>query len=43
MGLIAKLTDKIVVLVEGRVVLEGPAAVVQKHPVVIEAYLGVAR
>lgn len=42
MGLISKLTDKVVVLVEGRVVLEGSAAEVQQHPVVVEAYLGVA-
>ena len=43
MGLIAKLTDKVVVMVEGRVVLEGVAADVQKHPLVIEAYLGVPK
>lgn len=42
MGLISRLTDKVVVLVEGRVVLEGLAAEVQKHPVVVEAYLGAA-
>ncbi|MEO6746907.1 MAG: ATP-binding cassette domain-containing protein [Caldimonas sp.] len=42
MGLISQLTDKVVVLVEGRVVLQGSAAEVQKHPVVVEAYLGAA-
>lgn len=42
MGLISKLTDKVVVLVEGRVVLQGSAAEVQQHPVVVEAYLGAA-
>lgn len=42
MGLISKLTDKVVVLVEGKVVLQGSAAEVQRHPVVVEAYLGAA-
>lgn len=42
MGLISKLTDKVVVLVEGRVVVQGSAAEVQTHPVVVEAYLGAA-
>ena len=41
-GLISKLTDKVVVLVEGKVVLQGSAAEVQRHPVVVEAYLGAA-
>ncbi len=42
MGMISKITDKVVVLVEGRVVLQGSAAEVRKHPVVVEAYLGAA-
>ncbi|MBC7702490.1 MAG: ABC transporter ATP-binding protein [Rhodoferax sp.] len=42
MGLISSITDKVVVLVEGKVVLQGSAAEIQKHPIVIEAYLGAA-
>lgn len=42
MGLVSRLTDKVVVLVEGRVVLQGSAAEIQKHPIVVEAYLGAA-
>lgn len=40
MGLVSAVTDRVVVLVEGRVVVEGTAAEVQRHPTVIEAYLG---
>ncbi len=40
MGLIAALTDRVVVLDHGRVLLEGTAAEAQSDPRVIEAYIG---
>ena len=42
MGIVAAITDKVVVLVQGRKVAEGPAAQVREDPVVISAYLGEA-
>jgi branched-chain amino acid transport system ATP-binding protein len=42
MGLVSAVTDRVVVLVEGRKVVEGTAAAVREHPTVVEAYLGVA-
>jgi branched-chain amino acid transport system ATP-binding protein len=42
MGLVSRLTDKVVALVEGQVVVEGTVAAVQRHPVILEAYLGLA-
>jgi branched-chain amino acid transport system ATP-binding protein len=42
MGLVAAICDKVVVLVQGRKVAEGPAAEIQRDPVVVEAYLGSA-
>ena len=41
-GPIAAVCGKVVVLVQGRKVAEGSAAEIQRHPVVIEAYLGSA-
>ena len=41
MGLVSAVTDTVVVLVEGRKVVEGTAAAVREHPTVVEAYLGV--
>ncbi|RBY82592.1 high-affinity branched-chain amino acid ABC transporter ATP-binding protein LivG [Geodermatophilus sp. TF02-6] len=40
MGLISALTDRVVVLVQGRKLLEGTALEAQRHPLVVEAYLG---
>ena len=40
MGLIAALTDRVVVLDHGRVLMEGTAAQAQSDPRVIEAYIG---
>jgi branched-chain amino acid transport system ATP-binding protein len=40
MGLIAALTDRVVVLENGRVLMEGTAAEAQSDPRVIEAYIG---
>ncbi|MFG6403024.1 MULTISPECIES: ABC transporter ATP-binding protein [unclassified Microbacterium] len=40
MGLIAALTDRVVVLDHGRKLMEGTAAEAQKDPRVIEAYIG---
>lgn len=42
MGMVSAISDKVVVLVQGSKVVEGTAAAVQRHPVVIEAYLGAA-
>jgi len=42
MGLIAQVTDHVVVLDHGRKLMEGTAAEAQSDPRVIEAYLGVA-
>jgi branched-chain amino acid transport system ATP-binding protein len=42
MGMVAAITDHVVVLVQGEKVTEGPAADVQRHPVVVDAYLGAA-
>lgn len=41
MGLVMKICEKIYVLVQGQLVCEGPAEVVQNDKRVIEAYLGV--
>jgi branched-chain amino acid transport system ATP-binding protein len=41
MGLVSAVTDRVVVLVEGRKVAEGTAAQVREHPSVVEAYLGI--
>jgi branched-chain amino acid transport system ATP-binding protein len=43
MGLVSAVTDRVVVLVEGRKVAEGTAAGVREHPTVVEAYLGTVR
>ena len=40
MGLIAALTDRVMVLDHGRKLMEGTAAQAQSHPRMIEAYLG---
>lgn len=40
MGLVATVTDRVFVLVEGENVVDGPAAEVQVHPAVVDAYLG---
>jgi branched-chain amino acid transport system ATP-binding protein len=40
MGLIAALTDQVVVLDHGRKLMEGTAAQAQNDPRVIEAYIG---
>jgi branched-chain amino acid transport system ATP-binding protein len=40
MDLIARLCDPVIVLVEGRVLTEGPMAEVSNDPRVIDAYFG---
>jgi branched-chain amino acid transport system ATP-binding protein len=42
MGMVAAVTDTVIVLVQGRKVAEGTAAQVQEDPVVVSAYLGEA-
>jgi branched-chain amino acid transport system ATP-binding protein len=40
MAFISKLCDPVIVMAEGKVLVEGPADVVRKDEAVIEAYLG---
>jgi branched-chain amino acid transport system ATP-binding protein len=40
MDVVQSISDWVVVMAEGRVIAEGPAAVIVRDPVVIEAYLG---
>jgi branched-chain amino acid transport system ATP-binding protein len=42
MGMVAAITDTVIVLVQGRKVAEGTATQVQEDPVVVSAYLGEA-
>jgi branched-chain amino acid transport system ATP-binding protein len=42
MGLVSRLSDKVVALVGGRFIVAGPVALVKQHPAVVEGYLGVA-
>ncbi|MDQ3767044.1 MAG: ABC transporter ATP-binding protein [Actinomycetota bacterium] len=41
MDFLEKVSDTVVVMAEGRVLLEGPLGVIREHPEVLEAYLGV--
>jgi branched-chain amino acid transport system ATP-binding protein len=40
MDVVQSISDWVVVLAEGRVLAEGPPAVIARNPAVIEAYLG---
>jgi len=40
MSLIMRLCDRVVVLNRGRVIAEGDPQEIQRHPAVIEAYIG---